>query len=150
MLSITPFMGTKNATVGAVARGRIMVAKGPGGPGRGGGRCPRRSDAALGEAAGGARGGAMPPWARPRAGPAAERCRLGRGRGRCPRRSDAALGEAAGGARGGALLFRGAPLAALREPPLADAGVVAGQEHVRHGVPAPLGRARVVRVLGGA
>ena len=28
--------------------------------------------------------------------------------------------------------------------------MVAGQEHVRHGVPAPLERARVVRVLGSA
>src|SRR5919112_2331047 len=89
MLSITPDMGTKNATVGAVARGRAMVAE--------------ESGCAVREAAGSARGAAM-----------------------------ASL----------------AALAALLEPPFADAAVIARQEDVRNRVAAPVERARVVRVLG--
>ena len=38
--------------------------------------------------------------------------------------------------------------AALLEPPFADPRVVARQQHLRHLVPAPVERARVVRVLG--
>src|SRR5215208_1445822 len=88
MLSITPDMGTKNATVKAVARGRAMVAK--------------QSASAVREAAGAARGAAM--------------------------RSAAAL-------------------ATLLEPPVTDAAVIAGEKYVRHGVAAPVERARVVGVL---
>ena len=40
--------------------------------------------------------------------------------------------------------------ALLREPPLADLGVIPGQQDLGHGVPAPVERARVVGVLGRA
>src|SRR5262245_39107491 len=43
-----------------------------------------------------------------------------------------------------------APLAALRQPPLADPRVIAGDQDLGHLVPAPLVRARVVRVLRSA
>src|ERR687888_288659 len=54
--------------------------------------------------------------------------------------------QAGGGAGGAALFFRAAP-AFLRQPPLADPRVVAGEQDLGHLVPAPLVRARVVRVL---
>src|SRR5437764_3745053 len=44
----------------------------------------------------------------------------------------------------------GPALGAPRAPPRLDVGVMAGQEHLRHAVPAPLDRTRVVRVLGRA
>ena len=39
-------------------------------------------------------------------------------------------------------------LATLLEPPLAHPRVIAGEQNVRHGVPAPLGRAGVVGYSG--
>src|SRR5829696_7527080 len=60
------------------------------------------------------------------------------------------LGRPVGYAGSGSALERRVPFPAAVAPPLTHTGVVTGDQHVGNAVSAPLGRARVVRVLGGA